>query len=109
MPIVTFGMGRSTLATQFHKLGGSQGLTRLLFWQYVPGQLNAINREARRIRLVPLWVAGEVVAGPRDGLRRARLGLHSRANDVGMPGVVEHCHGLAFYFANGENLITRER
>jgi NADH dehydrogenase len=62
-------------------------------FEYMPGQLSAIDRVARRIHLAPLEVAGEVVASSRaldyDALV---LAIGSRANDFGTPGVVEHCH-----------------
>ena len=35
-------------------------------FEYVPGQLSAIDRAARRIRLAPLEAAGELVAGARE-------------------------------------------
>jgi NADH:ubiquinone reductase (H+-translocating) len=62
-------------------------------FQYVPGQLDAIDRVARRVRLAPLQAAGETVAGARELEYDALiLALGSRANDFGTPGVVEHCH-----------------
>ena len=62
-------------------------------FQYVPGQLDAIGRTNRRIRLAPVQVAGEVVAGARElEYDVLVLALGSRANDFGTPGVVEHCH-----------------
>ena len=35
-------------------------------FEYVPGQLSAIDRAARRVRLAPLEAAGELVAGTRE-------------------------------------------
>jgi NADH:ubiquinone reductase (H+-translocating) len=62
-------------------------------FQYVPGQLDAIDRVARRVRLAPLQAAGEVVAGARElEYDVLILAFGSRANDFGTPGVVEHCH-----------------
>ena len=62
-------------------------------FEYVPGQLQAIDRAARRIHLAPLQVAGEVVAGRREmDYDVLVLAFGSRANDFGTPGVVEHCH-----------------
>jgi NADH:ubiquinone reductase (H+-translocating) len=62
-------------------------------FEYVPGQLEAIDRAARRLRLAPLRVAGEVVAGVRElDYDVLVLALGSCANDFGTPGVVEHCH-----------------
>src|SRR5262245_61007378 len=62
-------------------------------FEYVPGRLEAIDRAARRIRLAPLVVAGEVVAGGRElDYDVLVLALGSRANDFGTPGVIEHCH-----------------
>jgi NADH:ubiquinone reductase (H+-translocating) len=62
-------------------------------FEYVPGQLDAIDRTARRIRLAPVRAAGEVVAGARDlEYDVLVLAFGSRANDFGTPGVIEHCH-----------------
>ena len=62
-------------------------------FEYVPGQLDAIGRTNRRIRLAPVQVAGEVVAGARElEYDVLVLAFGSRANDFGTPGVVEHCH-----------------
>ena len=62
-------------------------------FEYVPGRLVAIDRAARHIRLAPLVVAGEAVAGGRElDYDVLVLALGSRANDFGTPGVVEHCH-----------------
>jgi NADH:ubiquinone reductase (H+-translocating) len=62
-------------------------------FQYVPGQLEAIDRVARRVRLAPLQVAGEAAAGARElEYDVLILAFGSRANDFGTPGVVEHCH-----------------
>lgn len=62
-------------------------------FEYVPGQLDAIERAAQHIRLAPLQVAGEVVAGARElDYDVLVLAFGSRANDFGTPGVVEHCH-----------------
>src|SRR5262245_5483317 len=62
-------------------------------FEFVPGQLDAIDRTARRIRLAPMRVAGEVVAGARElDYDVLVLAFGSRANDFGTPGVVEHCH-----------------
>lgn len=62
-------------------------------FQYVPGQLDAIDRVARRVRLAPLQAAGEAVAGARElEYDVLILAFGSRANDFGTQGVVEHCH-----------------
>jgi NADH:ubiquinone reductase (H+-translocating) len=62
-------------------------------FEYVPGLLYAIDRTTRRIRLAPVQVAGEVVAGAREFEYDVLvLAFGSRANDFGTPGVVEHCH-----------------
>ena len=62
-------------------------------FEYIPGQLDAIDRAGRRIRLAPVQVAGEVVAGARElEYDVLVLAFGSRANDFGTPGVVEHCH-----------------
>ncbi len=62
-------------------------------FEYVPGQLSAIDRAARRVRLAPLEAAGELVAGTRElDYDILILAFGSRANDFGTRGVVEHCH-----------------
>ena len=62
-------------------------------FEYVPGQLDAIDRTARRIRLAPLLASSEVVAPARElDYDLLVLAFGSRANDFGTPGVVEHCH-----------------
>ena len=62
-------------------------------FEYVPGQLDDIDRAARRIRLAPLQASGEVVAGGRElDYDVLVLAFGSRANDFGTPGVVENCH-----------------
>jgi NADH dehydrogenase len=62
-------------------------------FEYVPGQLDAIDRAARRIRLAPLQAAGEVVAPGRNlDYDVLVLAFGSRANDFATPGVLEHCH-----------------
>jgi NADH:ubiquinone reductase (H+-translocating) len=62
-------------------------------FEYVPGQLEAIDRATRRIRLAPLRAAGEVVAGARElEYDVLVLAFGSRANDYATPGVTEHCH-----------------
>ena len=66
---------------------------RMHHFDYIPGQLDAIDRTARRIRLAPLQADGEVVAGIREFAYDVLvLAFGSRANDFGTPGVVEHCH-----------------
>jgi NADH dehydrogenase len=62
-------------------------------FEYVSGRLEAIDPASRRIRLAPLRVAGEVVAGGRElDYDVLVLAFGSCANDFGTPGVVEHCH-----------------
>ena len=62
-------------------------------FEYVPGQLDAIDRAGRRIRLAPVQVAGEAIAGARElEYDVLVLAFGSRANDFSTPGVVEHCH-----------------
>jgi NADH dehydrogenase len=62
-------------------------------FEYIPGQLDAIDRAGRRIRLAPLQVAGEAIAGARElGYDVLVLAFGSRANGFRTPGVVEHCH-----------------
>jgi NADH:ubiquinone reductase (H+-translocating) len=62
-------------------------------FEYVPGRLDGIDRSTKRIRLAPVRVAGEVVAGFRElDYDVLVLALGSSANDFGTPGVLEHCH-----------------
>ena len=62
-------------------------------FEYVPGQLEAIDRTARRIRLAPVQAAGEIVADARElEYDVLILAFGSRANDFGTAGVAEHCH-----------------
>lgn len=62
-------------------------------FEYVPGQLDAVDRAAQRIRLAPMQMADEVVAGARElAYDVLVLAFGSRANDFGIPGVLEHCH-----------------
>jgi len=62
-------------------------------FEYIPGQLDSIDRAARRIRLAPSQMAGETIAGARElGYDVLILAFGSRANDFSTPGVVEHCH-----------------
>ena len=62
-------------------------------FEYVPGQLDGIDRTARCIRLAPLRVGNEVVARGRElEYDLLVLAFGSRANDFGTPGVLEHCH-----------------
>jgi NADH:ubiquinone reductase (H+-translocating) len=66
---------------------------RMHHFEYVPGRLEAIDRAARRVRLAPLVVADEAVAGGRElEYDVLVLAFGSRANDFATPGVVEHCH-----------------
>lgn len=63
-------------------------------FDYQPGEMEGLERDARVVRLAELRAAsGEVVIGARtieyDVLV---LALGSRANDFGTPGVLEHCH-----------------
>jgi NADH dehydrogenase len=66
---------------------------RMHHFEYVPGQLDRIERAARRIRLAPMQVAGETIADARNlDYDALVLAFGSRANDFGTPGVAEHCH-----------------
>ena len=57
-------------------------------FEYIPGQLDAIDRTARRIRLAPLQADSEVLAGTRELVYDVLvLAFGSRANDFGTPGV----------------------
>ena len=62
-------------------------------FEYIPGQLESIERNARRVRLAPLHAAGEMVAEAREVEYDVLvLAFGSRANDFDTPGVIEHCH-----------------
>src|SRR5580704_7482549 len=62
-------------------------------FEYVPGQVDAIDRTRQSIRLAPVRTAGEVVVGARElDYDVLVLAFGSRANDFGTPGVLEHCH-----------------
>src|SRR5262245_19806191 len=62
-------------------------------FEYVPGRLEAIDRVARRVRLAPLVVEGEAVAGGHElDFDVLVLAFSSRANDFATPGVLENCH-----------------
>ncbi|CAH2400480.1 NAD(P)/FAD-dependent oxidoreductase [Mesorhizobium ventifaucium] len=63
-------------------------------FDYVPGQVDSIDRTARRIRLAPLKAGNEeLVARGRDlDYDVLVLAFGSRANDFGTSGVAEHCH-----------------
>lgn len=62
-------------------------------FEYVPGQLDTIDRESQRIRLAPLQAAGESISSARElEYDVLILAFGSCANDFGTPGVAEHCH-----------------
>jgi NADH:ubiquinone reductase (H+-translocating) len=62
-------------------------------FEYVPGALDAVDRETRRIRVAPLEAGGEAITGVRElGYDVLVLAFGSSANDFGTPGVAEHCH-----------------
>lgn len=64
-------------------------------FSYVPGELDGIDRAARRIHLAPIRLEGEMVAEARELAYDALvLALGSSANDFGTPGVNEHCHWI---------------
>src|SRR6476660_6518175 len=59
---------------------------RMHHFEYVPGRLEAIDRAARRVRLAPLVVADEAVAGGRElEYDVLVLAFGSRANDFATP------------------------
>jgi NADH:ubiquinone reductase (H+-translocating) len=62
-------------------------------FEYVPGQLEAIDRTAKRVRLAPMHGAGAAIVDARElEYDVLVLAFGSRANDFGTPGVAEHCH-----------------
>lgn len=64
-------------------------------FSYVPGELDGIDRAARRIHLAPIRLEEETVAEARELAYDALvLALGSSANDFGTPGVNEHCHWI---------------
>jgi NADH dehydrogenase len=61
-------------------------------FEYVPGQVDAIDRMARHIRMAPLSAGAEILAPGRDlDYDVLVLAFGSRANDFDTPGVAEHC------------------
>ncbi|RUW86139.1 NAD(P)/FAD-dependent oxidoreductase [Mesorhizobium sp. M1E.F.Ca.ET.063.01.1.1] len=61
-------------------------------FEYVPGQVDSIDRTARHIRLAPLRTGTETLAQGGDlDYDLLVLAFGSRANDFGTPGVAEHC------------------
>jgi NADH dehydrogenase len=61
-------------------------------FEYVPGQLDSIDRAARRVLLAPMQGADEAIADARElEYDVLILAFGSRANDFGTPGVAEHC------------------
>lgn len=64
-------------------------------FSYVPGELDGIDRAARRIHLAPIRLEGEIVAEARElEYDTLVLALGSSANDFGTLGVNEHCHWI---------------
>lgn len=64
-------------------------------FRYVPGELDGIDRAARRIHLAPIQLESEIVAEARELEYDALvLALGSSANDFGTLGVSEHCHWI---------------
>jgi NADH dehydrogenase len=62
-------------------------------FEYVPGQLEVIDRAAKRVRLAPMYGADTAIADTRElEYDVLILAFGSRANDFGTPGVAEHCH-----------------
>jgi NADH dehydrogenase len=62
-------------------------------FEYVPGQLEAVDHATARIRLAPLREDGELVAGSRElDYDLLVLAFGSRANEFATPGVLEHCY-----------------
>ena len=60
---------------------------------YEPGELAALDRNARQITLAPLHAAdGRLLIPERQcGYDTLLLAVGSQANDFGTPGVAEHC------------------
>ncbi|EGW0348208.1 MULTISPECIES: NAD(P)/FAD-dependent oxidoreductase [Enterobacteriaceae] len=62
-------------------------------FHYIPGQINGIDRTARRIRLAPMQLEGETLVDVREfEYDTLILAMGSHANDFGTPGVAEYCH-----------------
>ena len=62
-------------------------------FHYIPGLLDGIDRDAKRIHLAPMEIQGESIADARElDYDVLILAVGSRANDFGTPGVAEHCH-----------------
>lgn len=68
-------------------------------FEYVPGDMDGLDRNNRRIRLAPMQANGEIIADTREEEYDVLiLATGSRANDFGTPGVSEHC-----YFIDSES------
>lgn len=62
-------------------------------FEYIPGEVDQIDRNRRRIGLAPMWANGEQIADRRElGYDALVLATGSRANDFGTPGIADHCH-----------------
>ena len=60
-------------------------------FEYVPGQLEVIDRAAKRVRLAPMYGADTAIADTRElEYDVLILAFGSRANDFGTLGVAEH-------------------
>lgn len=62
-------------------------------FKYIPGEMEGLDRDGRRIRLAPLQANGKTIAEARElDYDVLILATGSRANDFAIPGVAEHCH-----------------
>jgi NADH dehydrogenase len=65
-------------------------------FSYQPGEVTAIDTNARRVQIAPWQTArGREILGAREiRYDTLVLAVGSRANDFGTPGVAEHCHAI---------------
>ena len=86
----TFAAGTSNI---YRQQGQYLVHAREHHFHYIPGLLDGIDRDAKRIHLAPMEIQGESIADARElDYDVLILAVGSRANDFGTPGVAEHCH-----------------
>ena len=74
-------------------------------FEYIPGQMDRLDRDGRMIRLAAIHENGEMIVDARElPYDILILATGSRANDFGTKGVAEHCHFIdSQHEANGFN------
>jgi NADH:ubiquinone reductase (H+-translocating) len=62
-------------------------------FEYIPGEIDALDTARRQLGLAPMVVEGETLIDRRELTYDALiLAVGSQANDFATPGVAEHCH-----------------